>query len=132
MEYIFGDESGDFHQKDGDYVVIAAFLTKEPQKTAKAFRKWYRQKFPKKIRYLTEIKYGNRGISDVLRLKTWEEIATYDIMIAYTFLNLQRIPYTYWKKGKLQTAELDTEMVSKTSRMLCRQTSEPHSFIEGI
>ncbi|MBL7155016.1 MAG: DUF3800 domain-containing protein, partial [Candidatus Portnoybacteria bacterium] len=90
--FIFIDESGNFTGDKEPYFIIGGFITNNPRRTAKAFRKWQHTKFPKKIRYKSEVKFSDTGLNEELRLKTIEYFSRQDIRAFYTFLNKSNIP----------------------------------------
>ena len=65
--YIFLDESGNFKANQEDYFIVGGFITGEPKRTAKAFRKWQYKKFPPKLQYKTEVKFSDSGLNEKLR-----------------------------------------------------------------
>lgn len=115
MTYVFLDESGVLTKSDGKYFIIATFTTDDIRKVTKAFRKWQKTKFPKKLRRQSEIKFNDSHINDNLRSKTIKYFAEQDIKIYYTFLKKSNIPIEYYKKGKVaETGLLYTEIVKST------------------
>ena len=118
MANIYLDETGQFTKtKDGDYFIIGTFATGDPRRTEKRFRSWQREKFPRKLRDLPEIKFSNTGIDDKLRLKTLREIARLDVRIHYGFVKRQNIPLEFRAKEKIRTGHLYAELVIKTLGM---------------
>jgi hypothetical protein len=66
--YIFLDESGNFTKHNDDkYFVIGSFTVGDIKRTAKDFRAFYRKHFPRKMRYLPEIKWSAAGIREYNR-----------------------------------------------------------------
>jgi hypothetical protein len=59
--FIFLDESGNFTKDKEPYFLIAGFITHNPRRTAKAFRKWQHIKFPRKLRNKNEVKFTDSG-----------------------------------------------------------------------
>ncbi len=114
--YIFLDESGDFYSDD--YFIVGGFITGNQRRTAKAFRKWQRSKFPRKIRAKTEVKFNDSGLSDELRLKTLAYLAKQDIRIFYAFLNRKNIPVEFKTKRGIEAGHLYTAVVSQTLSQL--------------
>lgn len=110
---IFFDETGQLtSSKDGKYFLIASFTVGDPRRTEKRFRSWQQSRFPKKLRYLAEIKFSNNGIDEKLRLKTIGQIAKLDVRIRYVYLSRQNIPTEYILHGKTRAGHLYTELVS--------------------
>ena len=116
--FIFIDESGNFTGDKEPYFIIGGFITNNPRRTAKAFRKWQHTKFPKKIRYKSEVKFSDTGLNEELRLKTIEYFSRQDIRAFYTFLNKSNIPLKYRKKKGLESGLLYTEIVAQTLSLL--------------
>jgi len=118
MPYIFLDESGQFTKnKNGHYFVVGSFTVGNPRRTEKQFHSWHKTKFPKKLRYQSEIKFSEIEIDDTLRLKTLKFIANLDVRIHYTYLLKQNTPNDYRKKDKLQSGRLYTEIIATTLDM---------------
>jgi len=116
--YIFLDESGNFLGDKDKYFIIGGFITNNPRRTAKAFRKWQHKKFPKKLRRKNEVKFSDTGLDEKLRLKTLDYFTKQDIRVFYTFLNKFNIPLEYRKKKGLETGFLYAEIVSQTLHLL--------------
>lgn len=115
MAYIFLDESGHFDKRtDGKYFVIGSFTVGAPRRTAKAFRSWCKTRLPKKIRYQSEIKFSDHGIINDLRIRTLKFIAKLDIRIHYSYFLRGDIPFDYWKKEKLRSGLLYTNVIGET------------------
>ena len=113
-EYMFAylDESGTLTKSDGKYFIVATYTVGDARKITKAFRKWQKTKFPKKLRRQAELKFNDSHIDDKLRLKTLQYFAKQDIRIFYTFLKKKNIPKEYYKKGKIaETGLLYGEIV---------------------
>ena len=114
MPYIFLDESGQFTKHNHeDYFVIASFTIGEPRRTAKGFRAWCRDHFPRKMRHQSEIKWSATGITDELRLKTLKQISKMDVRIRFAYLLHKNIPIDYRQKNKLQSGLLYTNIVGE-------------------
>lgn len=112
---IFLDETGQLTKsKDGDVFLVASFTVGDSKRTEKRFRSWRADRFPKRIRHLSEVKFGNQYIDDSLRLKTLKEISKLDVRIRYGYIKEQNIPLEYRRKGKVRTGHLYTDIVSKT------------------
>lgn len=112
--YIYLDESGTLTEGSGDYFIVASFTVGDIRKIAKEFRKWQKNKFPKKLRVKPEVKF-NDDIDDALRVKNLKHFANQDIRIFYTFLKKKNIPQEYYKNGKVhETGLLYTEIVRST------------------
>lgn len=111
--FILLDESGDFFKKD-DYFVVGGFVTDNPKRTAKAFRKWQQGKFKKQLRYRTEVKFTDTRLTDKLRAQTLQHFIKQDIRIFYTYLGTKNIPAEYRRKGRIETGKLYTNIVVHT------------------
>lgn len=112
--FIYLDESGTLTESDGKYFIVGTYTVGDPRKIAKAFRKWQKARFPKKLRVKPEVKF-NDDLTDELRLKTLQYFAKQDIRIFYTFLKKKNIPKEYHKKGKVhETGLLYTHIVRST------------------
>lgn len=112
---IFLDESGNLTGKNSDYFIVGTFTVGEPRRIAKAFRKWQKSKFPKKLRVQSEVKFNNAHLDDDTRFKTLKFLLKQDIRIFYSFLNKKNIPREYRKKGKVhETGSLYAEVVGST------------------
>ena len=117
--YIFLDESGNFKGNKENYFVIGGFITDDPKRTAKAFRKWQHTKFfNKKLRHRTEVKFSDTRLNEKLRLKTLNYFAKQDIRVFYTFLNRRNIPLKYRKRKNVETGFLYAEIAAKTLQLL--------------
>ncbi len=115
MVHIFLDESGQFSKHNNEqYFIVGSFATGDYRRTNKKFKSWHKNKFPKKFRNQSEIKFSEVKISDELRLKTLDMISNLDVRINYTFLKRENIPEDYHKDGKLNTGILYTHVVGKT------------------
>lgn len=120
--YVFIDESGNFTGDKNRYFVIGGFITGEYRRTSKAFRRWQKIKFPKKLRHKNEVKFSDTGLNDELRLKTLTYFTKRDIRIFYTFLQGENIPLEYRKKKGIETGLLYAEVVAKTLNLLLPTT----------
>jgi len=120
--FVFLDESGSFFEDD--YFIVGGFLSGGQRRTAKAFRKWQHQKFPKKIRAKTEVKFDDTGLTHALREKTLAYFASQDIRIFYTFLNKANIPLEYRTKRGIESGHLYTEIVAQTLDLLFPNTDD--------
>lgn len=113
--FIYLDESGTLTKSDGKYFIVATYTVGDPKKISKAFRKWQKTKFPKKLRNQAELKFKDSHIDDKLRIKTLQHFTKQDIRIFYTFLKKKNIPSEYCKKGKVvKTGLLYVEIVKAT------------------
>lgn len=118
MPYIFLDESGQFIKHNNkEYFVVGSFTVGNPRRTKKQFRAWQRTKFPKKMRGQPEIKFSEVKIKDDLRLKTLKFIANLDVRIRYSYFSRHNIPDLYWRKKKLQSGLLYTNVIGETLEM---------------
>ena len=121
--FIFLDESGNFTGGKEPYFIIGGFITNNPKRTAKAFRKWQYSKFSnKKLRYRTEVKFSNTRLSEEVRLKTIEYFSKQDIRVFYTFLKKFNIPLEYRRKKGLESGLLYTEITAQTLNFLLPTT----------
>jgi len=102
MSWIFLDESGQF-SKNGNqsYFVVGSFTTGDPNRTKKGFKSWQTQKFPKKQKGQSEIKFSDIKIDDKLRIKTLKHLSELDVRIMYLFLDTANIPSEYRKGNKI-------------------------------
>lgn len=113
--FIYLDESGTLTENNGKYFIIGTYTVGDSRKITKAFRKWQKTKFPKKLQRQAELKFNDSHIDDKLRLKTLQYFAKQDIRIFYTYLKKNNIPQEYYKKGKVaKTGLLYTEIVRST------------------
>ena len=118
MAHIFLDESGQFAKHNNEkYFVVASFVVGDPRRTEKKFRSWQRTKFPRKLRYQSEIKFSEIKIEDNLRLKTLKFISNLDVRIHYVYLLRKNIPINYYRKEKLQSGHLYTNIIGETLEM---------------
>lgn len=118
MPFIFLDESGQFKKQfHEDYFVVGSFTVGNYRRTEKQFKSWQKSKFPKKLRYLPEIKFSKIQVSDELRIKTVKFIADLDVRIHYVFLSKNIIPYNYYRKDNLQSGVLYTNVVGELLEM---------------
>ena len=110
---IFLDESGNLTHSDGKYFIVGSYTVGDPKRVAKAFRKWQKSKFPRKLKDQSEVKFNDPHIDEELRFKTIKYLAKQDIRIFYTYLKRKNIPEEYRKEGKVvETGLLYTEIVS--------------------
>lgn len=115
MTFVFLDESGILTKSEDKYFIVATYTVNDARKISKAFKKWQKTKFPKKLRGQSEIKFNDSHIDDNLRLKTIKYFAKQNIKIYYTFLKKSNIPKEYYKKDKVaETGLLYTEIVRST------------------
>ena len=118
MAVIFLDESGQFKKGDKEkYFIVASFIVGNQKRTKKQIKSWFRSKFPRKLRNLSEIKFSNKAISDDLKLKTIKFISNLDVRIIYTYLLRKNIPEEYYKKNKLQSGLLYANIIGETLDM---------------
>lgn len=114
MPYIFLDESGSL-TNDGNYFVMATFSVGNPKRITRAFRRFQHNKFPKKLKHQSEIKFNDPSLDNKLRLKTLKFLAQQDIRIFYTYLKVANIPEEYMRKNKVhETGLLYLEIVGST------------------
>ncbi len=128
--YIYLDESGNLTGKNSQYFIVGTFTVGEPRRIVKAFRKWQKSKFPKKLRGQSEVKFNNSHLSDEIRFKTLKFLVKQDIRIFYSFLNKKNIPQEYRKKGKVhETGSLYAEVVSSTLELYLPATENEFRVI---
>lgn len=124
MAYIFLDESGQFTKhNDEQYFVIGSFTTGDPRRTEKQFRSWCRTRFPRKMRAQEEIKFSQNNIDDKLRIRTVKFISELDVRIRYCYIKRQNIPDHFWKKKRLQSGILYTEIINSLIEQYLPSTS---------
>jgi len=116
--FVFIDESGNLPGNKDEIFVVGGFITSNPRRTAKAFRKWQHQHFPKKIRQKSEVKFSDTGLNEKLRIKTISYFTKQDIRIFYSFLKTRNIPLQYRRKKTIETGFLYTEIVEQTLQLL--------------
>jgi len=97
----------------GEYFIVASFTIGDPRRTEKAFRKWYKEKFPRRMRNQAEIKFSNKKIDDALRIKTMKYISQLDVRIHYVYLHRKNIPDNFFKKDKLMSGHLYTHIIAE-------------------
>ena len=61
-----------------------------------------------------EIKFSDVNIDQNLKMKTLKFISDLDVRIRYSYLQKQNIPDKYWKKNKLQSGYLYTNVIGET------------------
>ncbi len=131
--YIFLDESGNFTKHNHEeYFVIGSFTVGDQKRTSKGFRKWFRTKFPKKIRTQSEVKWSGSGVSDDLRLRTLKYISKLDVRIKYGYLLRSNIPSSYRnKKNKIDDGILYTNIVAEVlEQYVSTDEKEIHIFCD--
>lgn len=104
--FTYLDESGNLTKGSGNYFIVATFTVGDPHRIENAFRRWQRNKFPKKLKTQSEVKFNDPHLTDDLRLKTIKYLAKQDIRIFYTYLHITNIPKEYRKKGKVHESGL--------------------------
>lgn len=113
--HIYLDESGNLTRTDGKYFIVASYTVGDSRRIAKAFRKWQRSKFPRKVRVQPEVKFNDPHLDDKLKTNTLKFFAKQDIRIFYTYLKVRNIPEKYRsKEGRIKTGLLYTEIVGET------------------
>lgn len=126
--FIYLDESGVLTKSDSKSFIVGSYSVNDPKRVVNAFRRWQKNKFPKKLRSQTEIKFNDPHIDDALRLKTLKHFVEQDIRIFYTFIDKRNIPEEYHKKGKIhKTGQLYCEIVAATLELYLPITD--NSFI---
>lgn len=128
--FIYLDETGTLTESNGKYFIVGTYTVGDPRKITKAFRKWQKTKFPKKLKRQVELKFNDSHIDDKLRLKTLQYFAKQDIRIFYTYLQKKNIPQEYYKKGKVtETGLLYTEIVRATLELFMPVTDSQFTVI---
>lgn len=128
--FTYLDESGTLTESDGKYFIVATFTVGDSRKITKAFRKWQKIKFPKKLRRQAELKFNDSHIDDKLRLKTLKYFSKQDIRIFYTFLKKENIPPEYCKNGKVaKTGLLYSEIVKATLELYLPVTESQFTVV---
>ncbi|OGE20384.1 hypothetical protein A3A14_03840 [Candidatus Daviesbacteria bacterium RIFCSPLOWO2_01_FULL_43_38] len=113
--FIYLDESGNLTKSNGKYFLVASFTVGDPKRIAKAFRKWQKSKFPRKLKSQPEVKFNDSHLTDDLRISTLKFLAKQDVRIFYTYLNVTNIPKEYrGKEGSIKTGHLYTQIVGDT------------------
>jgi len=113
--HIYLDESGNLTRSDGKYFIVGSYTIGDPKRIAKAFRKWQRSKFPRKVKVQSEVKFNDPHIDDKLRASTLTFFAKQDVRIFYTYLKVINIPDKYKiKEVSIKTGFLYTEIVGET------------------
>lgn len=113
--HIYLDESGDLTKGKEKFFIVGSFTIGDPVRIRNAFRRFQRRKFPKKLRYLQEIKFSNPSIDDKLRLRTIQNVSQQDVRIFYTYLKKQNIPEQYRKAHRIhESGKLYTQIVGDT------------------
>ena len=131
--YIFLDESGNFTKHNHEeYFVIGSFTVGDQKRTNKEFKKWFRTKFPRKMKKQSEVKWSATGISDDLRYRTLKHIAKLDVRIKYGYLLRSNIPSDYRnKKNKINDGVLYTTIVAEVlEQYLPTDEREVHIFCD--
>lgn len=128
--FTYLDESGTLTESDSKYFIVGTYTVGDARKITKAFRKWQKTKFPKKLRRQAELKFNDSHIDDKLRLKTLRYFAKQDIRIFYTYLKKKNIPKEYYKKGKVtETGLLYTEIVRATLELYMPVTESQFTVV---
>ncbi|MDO8452143.1 MAG: DUF3800 domain-containing protein [bacterium] len=113
--FIYLDESGNLTKNNGKYFIVASFTVGEPRRIAKAFRKWQKDKFPKKLKVQSEVKFNDSHLTNELRSRTLSFLAKQDVRIFYTYLKITNIPKEYrGKEESIKTGHLYTQIVGDT------------------
>ncbi len=113
--FIFLDESGNFAKHANErFFVIGSMVVDNQRFTDKGIRKWFKSKFPRKMRNQNEIKWSSNGITPELRLKTLRYIASMGVGIRFGFLLRQNIPLSFrGKNNTVDTGILYTNIVGE-------------------
>lgn len=113
--FIYLHESGNLSKRNGKYFIVGSYTVGDPRRIAKAFRKWQRSKFPRKLKVQPEVKFNDSHLTDQLREKTLKFLTKQDVRIFYTYLKVKNIPEKYrGKEGSIKTGLLYTEIVGDT------------------
>ena len=113
--FLYLDESGNLTKSIGKYFIVTSYTIGDPRRIAKAFRKWQKNKFPRKLKYQSEVKFNDSHLTDDLREKTLKFLAKQDVRIFYTYLKITNIPQDYrGKQGLIKTGLLYTHIVGDT------------------
>ncbi len=115
--FVYLDESGGFGKNKERFFIVGSFTVGDPGRIAKAYRRWQRRKFPRRLKGQSEVKFINSSLDDALRLKTIHYLADQDIRIFYTYLNKTNIPENYRAGHKVdpsKTGLLYTQIVAET------------------
>lgn len=109
--YIFIDESGHISTSNTDTVfVLGSFATNEYINIEKKIKSWFYNKYPKKFRSQSEIKWSS-DIKDDLRLKTLKYITNLNIDISYAYLTKKDIYKHYSKNKKIYIEKLYIDLL---------------------
>ncbi len=103
--FVYLDESGSFGQNKDKFFIVGSYTVGDPRRIAKAYRRWQKRKFPRKLRVLSEVKFNESSLTDDLRLKTISFLASQDIRIFYTYLNKTNIPEDYRAGHKVDSSK---------------------------
>ena len=60
--HIYLDESGTLTESDSKYFIVGSFTVGDPRRISKAFRKWQKSKFPRKLKGQAEVKFSNSSL----------------------------------------------------------------------
>lgn len=113
--FIFLDESGNFNKKDGKYFLVVSYTVGDIKRVEKAFRRWQNTKFPRRLKYRSEVKFSDPELEDRLRLTTLQHLVRQDCRIFYTYLKIKNVPEQYHTgDGRFKTGLLYTEIVGET------------------
>lgn len=116
--YIYIDESGNFAGDKNNIFIVGGFITGEPRRTSKIFRKWQHRHFPKKIKRKSEVKFTDTGLKEDLRLRTFAFLMRQDIRVFYVFFNIKNIPIKYRVKGSIEAGLLYEAIVEQALQLL--------------
>ncbi len=109
--YIFIDESGHISTSNTDTVfVLGSFATNEYINIEKKIKSWFYNKYLKKFRSQSEIKWSS-DIKEDLRLKTLKYIRNLNIDISYAYLTKKDIYKHYSKNKKIYTEKLYIDLL---------------------
>jgi len=114
MLIVFVDESGTFLPCNGQaHFVIGSFTVGDPKRTAKSFRSWQNNKFPKRKRGQNEVKFSETGLTDDLRIRTVKYISSLDVRIRYGYLRCERLPSASYDDAGLREGYLYTQILGE-------------------
>jgi len=116
--FVFIDESGNLIGDKNKVFIVGGFITNDPKRTARVFRKWQHCHFPKKIRRKSEVKFTDTGLNEKLRLRTFTFFAGQDVRVFYVFFKIGNIPAEYRHKKGLESGLLYTAIVEQALRLL--------------
>lgn len=121
--HIYLDESGSLNKNNGSFFIVGSYTVGNSKRIVNAFRRFQRTKFPRKLKYQSEIKFNNSDIDDKIRIKMIKYLAKQDIRIFYSYLAIKNVPEQYReKKGTFKTGVLYTHIISSTLELYLPST----------